>query len=67
MEPTDKCQDEIEITPEMMEAGVAILVGRYDALGDLFDQISAAEIFKAMICFVRPSVLAAYRHTARRS
>jgi hypothetical protein len=39
---------EMEITPEMIEAGVGILVEMYDALGSNLDRITAARIFEAM-------------------
>lgn len=46
--PIDDDAPKVEITPEMIEAGVGVLVQRYDAIGDGIDRGAAIEIFEAM-------------------
>jgi len=55
--PTGAPEHDIEITPEMIEAGVEILVEMYDALGSGLDRTTTARIFKAMLAkrAARPS------------
>ena len=41
--------EEVKITPEMIEAGVAVLVRRYDMFGDFIERKAVEEIFRVML------------------
>ena len=40
---------QVIVTPEMKQAGAAILASSYDSLGDGVDELIAAEVFTAML------------------